>query len=120
MSQKPPTATDDGQLFACVKSAPVTWMSEIASGAAPVLVSLPTRVALRPVRSVPKASAEGASVISGAVSDAPVPLSESVCGLPAALLLTTIEPVAVPAAWGRKLMVKVQVAFGASVDGPQP
>lgn len=72
------------------------------------------------MRSVSNPNADGDSEISGAVRDAPLPESETVCGLPAALLVTTIDPASEPTDCGLKVIVNVQVAFGASVDGPQP
>ena len=48
--------------------------------------------------------------------DAPIPLRETVCGLPAASSVTETVPVALPAALGVKVTLIVQELVGASVE----
>jgi hypothetical protein len=48
--------------------------------------------------------------------DAPIPLRETVCGLPAASSVTESVPVALPAALGVKVTLIVQEPVGASVE----
>ena len=48
-----------------------------------------------------------------ASADAPVPLSDTACGLAAALSVNVIEPVGVPAAVGVKVTEMVQLALAA-------
>ena len=64
---------------------------------------------------MPNAKLAGARLTAGAAAFAPVPLSDTCCGLPAALSATVNVPLAEPAAVGVNITLTVQPAPAASV-----
>src|SRR4030095_4840801 len=116
----PPT----GQLFVCENSpafVPVTVSAVRFSGELPVFVSATARVALGVLSvTMPKSSATGASVATGAVGVAavPVPLKPTVCGLPEAADAIVTAPTAAFALAGANVTLIVQLAAAAS-EAPQ-
>src|SRR5437868_5113203 len=89
----------------------------IVSVAEPVLVSVTVCAALVVlINWLPKVRLVGDRLTAGAV--VPVPVNETVCGLPAALSVTESVPVREPAAVGVKLTEIVHVA-DAATDVPQ-
>jgi hypothetical protein len=112
-------AGETGQSFACAKSpafAPVTAMPLIESGAVPELrTEIVCAAAVVPTRCEPNPRLLGESVI--AVVAVPVPVRDSVCGLPVALSVTVTAAVRVPDPVGENVTEIVHVAFAASVAG---
>lgn len=111
MVQVAPAGTLDPQLFCWLKSpvsAPPILMLEMASGAVPEFVKLTALAMLPwPVNSAAKLRRPGARATAGWV---PVPVSATDCGLPAALSATVTVPLIVPADFGSKSSVMVQLA----------
>src|SRR6266536_774906 len=109
-----------GQLLLSAKSegfAPAIAIAEIVRGPAPLLVSVVDCGALVVPRSrAPKLRLVGASATAGAGS-APVPLSATVCGLPAASSATERLALRLPLAVGLKVTEIVHAAPAASVLG---
>jgi hypothetical protein len=109
-----------GQSLEVVKSpacAPVAAMLEIVNGAVPVFFNVDDCGApIVPTSCEPKTRLVGVSVTAGA-GVVPVPVSPTVCGLPAALSVTLTLAVRLPAAVGWNATEIVQVAFTASVAG---
>jgi hypothetical protein len=109
-----------GQLLVCVKSGafvPVTEISVIVSGPVPVFLTVDVCAALLvPTCCEPKVRLAGVSVTAGAGA-APVPVSDTLCGLPAASSPIWMLAVRVPAALGVKVVEIVQAALTASVEG---
>jgi hypothetical protein len=64
---------------------------------------------------LPKLKLVGENVTPAAPADAPIPLRETVCGLPAALSVTESVPLALPAALGVNVTLIVQELVAASV-----
>jgi hypothetical protein len=91
MVQPALAASVDGHVFVCVKSpafVPVTPMLEMVSEPVPVFVRVVVcATVVVPTCCEPNARLVGLSVTAGAVA-VPVPVSATVCGLPAALSLT--------------------------------
>jgi hypothetical protein len=112
------TARLAGQLWEALKSealAPVTPMLDSASGAVPELRRVELWAALVvPTSCEPKLRLVGVSVTAGAV---PVPLRETLCGLPGASSVTLTEAAREPVALGWKPTVTVQLDPAASVAG---
>lgn len=106
-----------GQVFVCPYCA-LAAMLVMVSAALPVLVSVTDCGALVvPVGWLTKVKLAGAKDTTGAGTDAPVPLREIACGLPAALSPMVIEPVWVLRAVGVNETLMVQVPAGARVAG---
>ena len=109
-----------GQVFVCAKSAalvPANAMPLIVKGAVPLFVSVTDFAALvAPTSCDPKLKLAGDRLTAGAV---PVPLTPTLCGLPAASSLIPTLALRLPVAAGVKLTVIVQVALTASVAGPE-
>jgi hypothetical protein len=107
-----------GQLFVCAKSAefvPPSRIELIASGAVPLLRTVTVCAALVvPTTCDAKETLVGVSVTAGWV---PVPLSETECGLPAALSVTVTAAVRLPGAEGVKVTEIVQDAPAPSEAG---
>jgi hypothetical protein len=115
MVQFPPLATEEPQLLVWEKSpgsAPVIVMLEIVSVALPMLNKvIPLTGLLAPTASLGKVTLEVLKLTVGAV---PVPVSEAVCGLPAALSLTETVACRVPDAVGVNVTLIVQLVPSAS------
>jgi hypothetical protein len=110
--QRAPAPSVVPQVFVWAKL-PVLVIAEIASGALPVFESVVVWARLVvPTNWPPNARLAGESIAIGAV---PVPVSETVCGLPEALSVTVTEPDRVPMVAGVKVTLIVQVAPTASV-----
>jgi hypothetical protein len=112
-------AGETGQSFDCAKSAafaPVIAMPLIESGPVPELrTEIVCAAAVVPTRCEPKARLVGESAIPAVA--VPVPVRDSVCGLPVALSVTVTAAVRVPAAVGENVTEIVHVALAASVAG---
>ena len=107
MVQLAPGARELPQVLVSAKS-PVIVIPEIASGAFPVFDSVALWAALVvPGAWLPKARLVGENVATGA---APVPVSDTPCGLPEALSATVSEPDRAPMAVGVKVTLTVQLA----------
>ena len=89
IEQLAPAATLPAQLFVCAKSAalaPETAMLLIDNALLPVLSSVTARVGLPvPIAWSPKLNEAGARVTAGVETAMAVPVSCTICGLPAAL-----------------------------------
>lgn len=93
---------------------PVSEMLVIVIAALPVLVSVTTFALLVVLIGwMPKARLPGERLAAGA---APVPVSATVCGLPAALSLVERDAVRAPAALGVNVILMLHVAFAAKVE----
>jgi len=107
-----------GQLFVWGKSAlfvPVNAMLVIVSGPVLVLLSVTgCAVLVVPTAWLPKLKLAGEAV---AVGETPVPVKETVCGLPAALSVMVRKPGRVPPVEGVKVTLIVQFAPAAIVAG---
>ena len=91
------------------KSAPVMAMLEILRVALPLLVKVTGSAGLaEPTRRLLKIKLTGESVIAGAVM--PIPVRETICGLPTALSVMVMVPLRVPIAAGVKVTRIVQLA----------
>jgi hypothetical protein len=108
----------NGQLLDCAKSArfaPATPIELIDNTAEPEFRTTTDNAPLVvPTNCDPNTTLDGDNDTPGAV---PVPLTATLCGLPAALSLTAILAARVPVADGAKLTLIEQVAFTASVEG---
>ncbi len=110
-----PAASELPQLFDWAKS-PDAAIEVMLNAALPVLLSVTLwALLLVPTFWVPKLSDVGLTLAAGAV---PVPLNETLCGLPAASSVIVTEPMRVPVAVGVKLTLMVQLA-PAAIDVPQ-
>src|SRR5213593_2958520 len=99
-------ATELPQVLVWLKS-PLAAMVVMVKAADPLLVSVTVCAPLAVlINWLPKLRVLGEKVTAGAV--VPVPVSETVCGLPLALSVTVIEPVREPATVGVKVTEMVQ------------
>src|SRR6266851_1832291 len=109
--QVAPAATEAPQVFVCAKSplfVPVMAMLEIINAAVPVLDRLTICTALvLPTRWPPKLILAPPNTTIGAT---PVPVSETTCGLPAALSVMVTAPLRVPLSVGVNVTLTVQLA----------
>jgi hypothetical protein len=107
-----------GHVFVCVKSeafVPPTEIPVIANGAVPELVRVVFWTALVvPTAWLANVRLVGVSVTAGAI---PLPVSETVCGLPLALSVTDTLALRLPLAVGLNVTEIVQFAPAASVLG---
>ena len=103
------------QVLVCEKSplfAPVMVMLVMESVAVPALLNCTVCTALlEPTVWLPKVRLVGESAADGLPAAAPVPVSETVCGLPVALSLIETFAVRVPAAVGVNVTLMVQLAL---------
>jgi hypothetical protein len=114
MEQFAPAATDEPQLLVWAKS-PAAVIEVIASAELPEFVRVTFCAVLTvPTCWLPKVTLLAERLTSGAK---PVPLSETLCGLFAALSVMEIIPVRVPETVGVKVTEIVQVEFDANDDG---
>jgi hypothetical protein len=110
--QVAPTASVVPQLFVSAKS-PVIVIPEMVNGAVPVFESVALCVGLAvPIVCPLNVRVDGEAVAMGAV---PVPVSDTLCGLPDALSTTVTEPDRVPVALGVKVTLIEQLAAAARV-----
>jgi hypothetical protein len=116
--QAPPATIDAPQPFETEKS-PDAEISETASTPAPVFVSVTTCAAdVEPTSLAPKVREDGDNE-TAAERAMPVPESETLCGLPEALLSTFSAPVLDPANAGLNVTLIEQVPPATS-EAPQP
>jgi hypothetical protein len=110
------TATEEPHVLVWLKS-PLAAMLLIVSAAEPVLDNVSVWGALVVLRAwLLKVTVDGAKLMRGAAT--PVPVNETICGLPLALSVTEMEPVRDPAAVGVKVTEIVQVP-AAATEVPQ-
>jgi hypothetical protein len=111
--QEVPAARVEPQLFVWAKPALVE-IPEIVTAAVPLLVSVSGRGWLVVFTTwLPKFKLFGENVTSG---DVPLPVRETVCGLPAASSLTESVPFALPTVSGVKVTLIVQELPAARVE----
>jgi hypothetical protein len=114
-------ASEAGHWLVCAKSpafAPVTEMPVTVSAALPEFVSVTVCAGLVVFNACePNVNEVGASVTTGALAAAPVPVSGTVCGLPVALSANETAAVRAPDAVGLNVTLIVQFAFAASDAG---
>lgn len=105
------TASEPPHVFVCAKSplfVPVMAMPAIVNGAVPVLHRLTICAPLVPPTIwPPKLRLAPPSATIGAM---PVPVSDTICGLPAALSLMVTAPLRIPLSAGVKVTLTVQLA----------
>jgi hypothetical protein len=108
-----PAATLAPHVLPCAKSpafVPVTPMLDIASGLPPLLLSVTVCAALvLPTDCVPKLKLLAERLTVGGVAT-PVPVSETVCGLPVASSVIVTAATRLPAAVGLNVTLIVQLA----------
>ena len=100
-----------------VKPVPAATMLEICTAAVPVLESVMLCEVLLPVATLPKFRLVGLALNWPDAAAVPVPVRAIVNGDPVALLVTVMDPVALPAAVGANFALSVALCDGLIVAG---